>query len=85
VTVFGNRAEALAQHLHKGSRVYIDGRLEARPWLDRQQQPHAGLEVVADEIQFASPRADDERTAPPVASGECLPPVEEAELEDLPF
>ena len=61
VTVTGQRAESLSQYLHKGSRVYVDGRLEARPWTDQQGQVRAGLEVMANEVQFMSSRADDER------------------------
>jgi single-strand DNA-binding protein len=61
VTVTGNRAESLSQYLRKGSRVYVEGRLEARPWTDQQGQIRAGLEVLANEVQFMSSRADDER------------------------
>jgi single-strand DNA-binding protein len=61
VTVFGNRAEQLSQYLRKGSKVYVDGRLEARPWTDQQQQVRAGLEVIANEVQFMTSRTDDER------------------------
>ena len=61
VTVFGNRAEQLSQYLRKGSKVFVDGRLEARPWTDQQQQVRAGLEVIANEVQFMSSRSDDER------------------------
>ena len=60
VTVTGNRAETLSQHLKKGSRVYVDGRLEARPWTDQQGQARAGLEVLANDVQFMSYRTDDE-------------------------
>jgi single-strand DNA-binding protein len=60
VTVTGNRAETLSQYLRKGSRVYVEGRLEARPWTDQQGQVRAGLEVMANEVQFMSSRADDE-------------------------
>lgn len=60
VTVFGQRAETITQYLHKGSRVYVEGRLEARPWTDQQQQIRAGLEVVASDVEFMSSRSDDE-------------------------
>lgn len=60
VTVFGQRAEPLAQYLRKGSKVYVEGRLEARPWTDQQQQVRAGLEVVASDVEFMSSRMDDE-------------------------
>jgi single-strand DNA-binding protein len=60
VTVFGQRAEALSQYLKKGMRVYVEGRLEARPWTDQQGQIRPGLEVTALDVEFMSSRADDE-------------------------
>jgi single-strand DNA-binding protein len=60
VTVIGQRAEFLGQYLRKGSKIYAEGRLEARPWTDQQGQIRAGLEVVANEVEFMSTRADDE-------------------------
>ena len=60
VTVFGQRAESLSQYIRKGSRVFVDGRLEARPWTDQQGQVRAGLEVIASDVEFMSSRTDDE-------------------------
>jgi single-strand DNA-binding protein len=60
VTVIGQRAESLGQYLRKGAKIYAEGRLEARPWTDQQGQIRAGLEVVANEIEFTASRADDE-------------------------
>ena len=60
VTVFGQRAESLANLLKKGTRVYVDGRLEARPWTDQQGNVRAGLELVANDVEFASVRRDDD-------------------------
>jgi len=54
VTVTGNRAETLSQYLKKGSRVYVEGRLEARPWTDRTGNINAGLELLADTVEFMS-------------------------------
>src|SRR4051812_7887651 len=59
-TVFGKRAETLANLLRKGMRVYVDGRLEARPWKDRTDNPQAGLEMIASDVEFMSPRTDDD-------------------------
>src|SRR4051812_31637166 len=92
VTVFGQRADTLSQYLKKGSRVYVEGRLEARPWTDQQGQVRAGLEVLANQVEFMSPRqvGDDqilhtepveERRQPPDAGRA----VDDADLEDLPF
>jgi single-strand DNA-binding protein len=54
VTVFGQRAESLQNYLKKGSRVYVEGRLEARPWTDQLGQARAGLEVIANDVEFMS-------------------------------
>ena len=61
VTVFGQRAESLSQYLRKGMRVFVDGRLEARPWTDQQGQVRAGLELVAGDVEFMSSRSEDEQ------------------------
>ena len=90
VTLFGQRAETLAQYLRKGSRVYVHGRLEARPWTDQQHQARAGLEVIANDVQFMSPRADgEERTRQPGAAGGGRPRSDDAAEfgpeDDIPF
>ena len=85
VTVFGQQAERLSQYLRKGTRVYVDGRLEARPWTDQQHQARAGLEVIANDVQFMSPRADEGQARQPVAADAGRVPDDLAELEDLPF
>ena len=93
VTVFGQQAERLSQYLRKGSKVYVDGRLEARPWTDQQHQVRAGLEVIANDVQFMSPRAEGEpmleQARQPatagVGAGAARSRDLDAELEDLPF
>src|SRR4051812_9368487 len=71
-SVFGDRAEKLSPHLARGLRVFVDGRLEARPWIDRTNAPRAGLELVVDSIEFVSSRERDDqapRQRQPVAAG----------------
>jgi single-strand DNA-binding protein len=60
VTVFGQRAEGLSQWLRKGAKVYVDGRLEARPWIDQQGQMRAGLEILANDVEFMNARQPDD-------------------------
>ena len=83
-TVFGQRAESLNQHLKKGQRVFVDGRLEARPWTDQQGNERAGLEIVAETVEFMSARNEDggqQQQARPAQRGSS----DAGELEDLPF
>jgi len=62
VTVSGNRAESLSQILHKGMRVYVEGKLSARPWIKQDSgEAQAGLEIFANEVQFLSTREQDQQ------------------------
>ena len=89
VTVTGQRAESLSQYLKKGTKVYVDGRLEARPWTDNQGQVRAGLEVMANEVQFMTSRDDGAGDRAPAAAsagnGRRSANDQAADLDDVPF
>lgn len=50
IVAWGGLAEICQQHLVKGSRVYIEGRLKTREWADKDGQKHWRVEVVANEM-----------------------------------
>lgn len=52
VVVWNKLGEACHQHLGKGSRVYIEGRLHTRKWEDGQQVSHYRTEVIAEDVIF---------------------------------
>lgn len=58
VTVMGPRAEKLSEMLHKGMKILAIGQLKARPWTDQQGNLRSGLEILANEIEFLSPRGE---------------------------
>ncbi|MGH3022487.1 MAG: single-stranded DNA-binding protein [Gaiellaceae bacterium] len=60
VKVFGNQAESLSQHLAKGRRVGIDGRLDWSSW-ETDGQKRSKVEVVAFQVQFLDSRSDGEQ------------------------
>ncbi|ERL09757.1 single-stranded DNA-binding protein [Olsenella profusa] len=65
VVVFGNRAGALSGMLHKGSKVSVSGRLRYSEWQDSETgKKRSKVEVVADDIEFLSPRSDAPAYAP---------------------
>jgi len=57
VVAWGNLAEVCNQYLRKGSRVYIEGRLQTRSWDDPEGQRHSRTEVVANEMIILDSRA----------------------------
>lgn len=52
-TMFGTRAQAVSQYLHKGDKVAVEGKLRYSSW-ERDGQKRSKLEVVVDEIEFMS-------------------------------
>lgn len=57
VKLFGERFEKLSQHLEKGRRVGVDGRLEWSSW-ETDGQKKSKVEIVANELQFLDGRGD---------------------------
>jgi single-strand DNA-binding protein len=59
VDVYGGAAESVANYMHRGSRVGVDGRLEWREWETAEQQKRQAVSIVADTVQFLdSPRGE---------------------------
>jgi single-strand DNA-binding protein len=58
VKVFGNQAEMLANHLAKGRRVGIDGRLDWSSWEAQDGGKRSKVEVIASTVQFLDSRGD---------------------------
>jgi len=52
VVAWGNLAEICNQYLQKGSKVYVEGRLQTRRWENAEGQPCYRTEVVANEMIF---------------------------------
>lgn len=48
VVVFGKLAEIAAQYLAKGSKVFLEGKLQTRKWQDQQGQDRYTTEIVVD-------------------------------------
>ena len=48
IVMFGKIAEVAGQYLHKGSKVYIEGKLQTRKWTNKEGQDVYTTEVVVD-------------------------------------
>jgi single-strand DNA-binding protein len=56
VKVFGNQAEMLSQHLAKGRRIGVDGRLDWSSWESQDGGKRSKVEVIAQSVQFLDSR-----------------------------
>lgn len=50
--VWDKQAESCNQYLHKGSPVFVEGRLQSRSWEDNSGQKRSIIEVRAERVQF---------------------------------
>lgn len=90
VSAFGKQAEIINQYLKKGSKVYVEGRLQADPKtggprIYQRQDGTAGssFEVTASTIKFLSSRAEAGGAAP---GGQAQEPDTLVEsTDDIPF
>jgi single-strand DNA-binding protein len=48
--VVWNQAEQLAQRIKKGTRIYVEGRLQTRSWDDKEGKKQYKTEVVSDRV-----------------------------------
>lgn len=87
VVLWRQVAEIAEKYLHKGSMVYIEGKLSTREWTDMDGNKRYSTEVVADTLKLMPGRNDEkkERTTA-VPEPEPEPAHQPADApDDLPF
>ena len=63
VSVWGERAERMAETLRKGNKVFVEGRFKTREFEGRDGQKRTSLEITADSIVNLERRGRDEEGA----------------------
>jgi len=56
VVMFNRLGEIAGEYLRKGSKVYIEGKLQTRKWQDQSGQDKYTTEIVANEMQMLDSR-----------------------------
>jgi len=91
VVLWRGLAELAQKYLHKGSLVYIEGRLKTRSWEDKEGNKKFATEVVGDNLIMLDKRSDGSQPGhgfegmegPDGEAG--LPPHPDEGTERLPF
>lgn len=55
-TIWGKSAETLGNSVHKGQRVLVEGRLQIRPYTDKNGNKRTAAEVVCGRFEFIERR-----------------------------
>jgi single-strand DNA-binding protein len=76
--------EICGEYLHKGSQIYIEGRLQTRAWEDREGNKRYTTEVVAQNMQMLGPAGKEGRAE---SLDERYPVEEPVDIpdDDIPF
>ncbi len=64
IVVYGRLGEICGQFLRKGSKVYIEGRLQTREWQDQSGNKKYTTEIVAREMKMLDARPFEKETRP---------------------
>ena len=84
IVAFGRLGEICGEYLSKGSKVYIEGRLQTRKWQDRDGNDRYTTEIVARDMKMLSPRGTSGEGGG--SFGEDQPPFPEPVMgDDVPF
>ena len=87
VVIFGKRAELAGKYLQKGSKVYIEGKLQTRKWTDKEGVDKYSTEVVLSgfggEMQFLDSRSGGEYSTP--ESSQVKPVADDGFDDSIPF
>jgi len=84
VKFFGERFERAAQHLAKGKRVGVTGRLEYSQW-EKDGAKRSKVEVVGTELQFLDARDDAPAPAQAPDTSDFVPVGVSVADDDVPF
>jgi len=92
VVCYRGLAKIADQYLHKGSKVYIEGKIKTRKWQDKEGQNRYTTEIVADELSLLDSRPSSAsqgdfqapQQRPPQRSAPAAPTYQEMG-DDIPF
>lgn len=92
VVMFNRLGEIAGEYLRKGSKVYIEGKLQTRKWQDQSGADRYTTEIVANEMQMLDRKQDGSGNRPP-PRGNPNPPAQQQQApqpsndfdDDIPF
>jgi len=98
ISVFGDRAERVAEQLRKGNKVFVEGRFKTREFEGKDGEKRLSLDVISDNVISLERRGRDDDgggsfSGAPGSGGSPSggggggprPPADDTDLDDLPF
>jgi len=83
VVIFGRLAEIAEQYLKKGSKIFVEGKLQTRDWEDSEGKKRYTTEVVAREMTMLDSKGDSIESSS--STGSFSKADNDKFEEDIPF
>ena len=85
VVLFSRLAEIAEQYLKKGSKVFIEGKLQTRDWEDSEGKKRYTTEIIAREMSMLDSRQPADSSQQPRSDSTGEGKSDESFEEDIPF
>jgi len=85
ISFFGKLAEIVQQYVKKGSKIYVEGRLQTRKWQDSTGQDRYTTEIVANEMKMLDSHQGSPQQQAPQAPQAANPPAPAPNDDNVPF
>lgn len=82
IVSFNKLAEIISQYVQKGSKIYIEGKLQTRKWEDNEGNTRYTTEVLATEVQLLDSRASQDKAPSSESMGTVAGDYDD---DDIPF
>jgi single-strand DNA-binding protein len=81
VSIFGKAAEVAGQYLHKGSAVYVEGKIKSKKYTDKQGIERTAFEITCENFQMLGGKTSADKPVPK----QNAKPADEFQDSEIPF
>jgi len=77
--------ETVEKYVHKGDKLYVEGKIQSRDYTDKLGKEHKTYDIVADNMEMLTPKNYASQTAAPTSQQPAANDVPPAPKDALPF
>lgn len=81
VIFWRKQAEVVEKYVHKGDKLYVEGKIQSRDWTDKSGATRKVIEIMADNLELLTPRS---HAGAPAAAPNAAPQAQPVEPQPKP-
>lgn len=82
--IFWRKAEIIEKYVHKGDKLYVEGKIQSRDWVDRQGISRRVTEIMCDNFELLSPKPSQQSAEGMPAEIQSSAPVQPSSNAEAP-